>query len=319
MAIYHIVNGDVVGDKIKSLDGEVIVWREMFDLGPIYPEITVGRLVERAFYFDNLLQIPHEIYVENTLDQEEKLMNIPTDADVVLWFEHDRYDQTMLLYLLNKLSEEGIKQLSMVSLDSYPGIEPFLGMGQLTEEQLVKLYEIKKPLTTDQISQGVSGWKAYSSDDPGELERWMAGEPVLLPYVHRAFRTHYTYFPSTKNGLNQIEELALQHMNDEVNTFKELFRKVSNERSDDGLSNLHFSALMAQLAKGKTPLISVDGELPNFTVSSDDAILHLTGFGEAVIKGELDRVDCCDLDWWLGGVHLSDGSWRWDGTKIIHK
>ena len=29
------MNGDAVGDKIQEIEGQVIVWREMYDFGPL--------------------------------------------------------------------------------------------------------------------------------------------------------------------------------------------------------------------------------------------------------------------------------------------
>lgn len=286
--IYHIVNGDVVGNKISSLEGEVIVWREMYDMGPTFTTFARVNLKERANYFEELLKIPSELFLKNCNEQEERLENIPKHAEVVLWFEHDRYDQTMLLYLLNRLSNLGIENISMVSIDAYPGYEPFLGMGQLTEEQLVALYQTKKYLSKEQVLQGAGGWKTYSSGDPNAIEKWLANEDVKLPYVERAFRTHLTYFPSTKNGLNQVELLALGYICEGINTFSELFGKVSNARSDDGLSDFHFSAILGKLAKGSSPLVVVESELPNFAHPVGDAVLKLTEAGTAALDGNLN-------------------------------
>ncbi|WP_181444431.1 hypothetical protein [Bacillus sp. 03113] len=47
----------------------------------------------------------------------------------------------MLIFLLTVLSEKGFSRLHMVSIDRYEGIECFHGLGQLTSEQLILLYQ----------------------------------------------------------------------------------------------------------------------------------------------------------------------------------
>jgi hypothetical protein len=45
--------------------------------------------------------------------------------------------------------------------------------------------------------------------------------------------------------------------------------------------------------------------------------IELTSTGQAVLRGELDGVVACDIDRWLGGVHLQRGvnMWRWDPAR----
>ncbi|WP_445505493.1 hypothetical protein [Niallia sp. 03091] len=44
----HIVNGDVVGQKIKNLEGNVLVWREMYDIGPLSRDVPKEEWIKRA-------------------------------------------------------------------------------------------------------------------------------------------------------------------------------------------------------------------------------------------------------------------------------
>ena len=47
----------------------------------------------------------------------------------------------MLMYLLTELSSKGFEKLSMISINQYPGIDPFYGLGQLSSEQLIELVD----------------------------------------------------------------------------------------------------------------------------------------------------------------------------------
>jgi hypothetical protein len=46
--------------------------------------------------------------------------------------------------------------------------------------------------------------------------------------------------------------------------------------------------------------------------------VSLTDDGRRVLAGRADRIDLIGIDRWIGGVHLTDGRWRFDeGRKVI--
>ncbi|UZJ78410.1 DUF1835 domain-containing protein [Fictibacillus sp. KU28468] len=314
----HIVNGDITGNKLQDLDGEVIVWREMYDLGPAAADMDRKRIKSRAEFFEKKMGIPSEIFLKNCTLQENRLRALPKDAEITLWLEHDRYDQTMLLYLLKSLGSHEFNNLNMVTADSYPGIEPFFGLGQLSELQLIGLLEHRISIRREQIMEGAAGWNAYASPNPRDLEEWLKCAECSLPFVKRALWHHLEYYPSVKNGLNQVEELAFQYLYDGITSFHELFQKVSAKRTDDGLSDFHFSALLDQLQKGPVPLLKMtEGSLPHYNTEPEDAAIELTYEGIEVLMEREDRFDYTSADWWLGGVYNHRGKWRWNGEKLI--
>lgn len=300
----HVVNGDVVGEKLKELEN-VLVWREMYDFGPFSLNWTKEELFQnRAGFFEQKLRIPSSFFVENCWNQYNQLQESSRSEEVVLWFEHDRYDQMMMIYLMNELSTLGFQKISLVSIDEYPGIVPFHGLGQLTTTQLIQLLEQKQDVTNKQIEEAVSAWKAYQSDDPEELNNWIQNEEHALPFLKRAINTHLSYFPSTTTGLNEIEHLALSLISDGVVKFNQLFNKVSSHRLNDGLSDFYFAALLKELMMGENPLITSDSHLPNFEKPTSTAILGITKSGVDVLKGKKNRLKLIGIDWWVGGVHF---------------
>ena len=62
--------------------------------------------------------------------------------EVVLWFEHDLYDQLQLIQLLDWFShqEMGKIRLSIVQINSHAGVKDFQGLGQLSGSQLARLF-----------------------------------------------------------------------------------------------------------------------------------------------------------------------------------
>lgn len=300
----HIVNGDVVGNKIRGIDGDIIVWREMYDFGPLSLEWSKEeQLRRRAVFFEERLGVPSELFISNCEKQNKLLQTISPTEEIVLWFEHDRYDQTMLMYLITELSSMGFEKLSMISMDQYPGIHPFHGLGQLTSEQLLALVEDKKEITIEQIREAVSGWSAYNSKDAGDIEKWIRRQH-FLPFLLPMFKAHQDYFPSAKTGLNKVEYLAFHLINEGRTHFYDLFQIVVKERINDGLSNLHFAAILKELMNKKNPLLTSNCPLPSFSDASSNAKLELTAEGVNVLNGKQNRIDLIGIDWWVGGVHI---------------
>ncbi|WHY73066.1 DUF1835 domain-containing protein [Fictibacillus enclensis] len=312
----HIVNGDLVGNKLTDLEGDMIIWREMYDLGPVDPDMNDRLLKKRAAFFENMLGLPNELFLNTCRQQEQELRSIPIDADITLWFEHDRYDQTMLLYLLKSLKERGLTNLYTVTADAYPGIDPFFGLGQLTASQLTALHTDRIPITEKQMQEAELGWNAYASDDPRDLVHWLLQGECSLPYTKRALWRHLTYFPSEKNGLNEVEEHIFQLIHEGIGSFTELYQNVTAQQSDDGLSDLHFAAILDHL---KPLLRLTEGTLPSYDAEPEEAVLELTYEGIEVLMEREDRFDYAASEWWLGGAAVQHGEWRWDGEKIIDK
>lgn len=315
----HIVNGDVVGKKIGNLEGDILIWREMYDMGPLVHNCSEEEFInDRARFFEEKFGIPTTLFIDNCKNQYRMLHEIPRTTEITLWFEHDRYDQTMLMFLLHELSKRGFEKLSMVTTNQFPGIEPFYGLGQLTTEQLTDLFIYQKQtISKEQIKEGSSGWMAYTSENPHEIEKWIANSKGYLPFLKQSLQSHLEYFPSIKNGLNAVESLVLSYINNGACSFGELFQYISQKRVNDGLSDLHFSAILNQLTLGEFPLLQCDLPLPNYKEQDPHANIKLTSFGLNILKGKTDRFEYISIDWWLGGVHLKDDQWRRDQKSFI--
>ncbi|TDK60747.1 DUF1835 domain-containing protein [Bacillus salipaludis] len=301
----HIVNGDVVGNKIKQIEGDILVWREMYDFGPL--NLTWSKeeqIKKRAHFFEEKLEIPSEFFIQNCQNQDRILNGIAKSEEVILWFEHDRFDQTMLMYLLTELSTKGCENISLISIDQYPGITPFYGLGQLSSGQLLGLLDSRKKITTEQIHEATTGWTAYNSTENEDIEKWILSKNHTLPFLLRVLQDHKSYFPSIQTGLNEVEYLALSFLREDGCLFYDLCSHIMEERINDGLSNLHLAAILKELMKGPYPLLKGNIPLPNYSHPASNPMLELTSYGLDVLNGAQNRIELVGIDWWVGGVYL---------------
>ncbi|HWM68327.1 MAG TPA: hypothetical protein VNO35_17180 [Steroidobacteraceae bacterium] len=89
---------------------------------------------------------------------------------VVIWMEHDSWDQLILARLLaHYANAKRPRVLELIALDEFPGAERFIGLGQLPSEALRLLWPSRKPVTSPQLALGSDAWDALASDDPRNL------------------------------------------------------------------------------------------------------------------------------------------------------
>ncbi|NQX44904.1 sigma-70 family RNA polymerase sigma factor [Paenibacillus tritici] len=326
----HIVNGDSVGDKLKQgiVQGDVLVWREIYSAGPIF--IDLSREQERrlrAEVLEATLGIPAAEYMTGCAEQERILGGFHGYDEVVLWFEHDLFDQSMLAYLLHwfKGRKLGRTKLSLLCIGEFPGIEPFHGLGQLTKDQLSTLSGTWQNLGKKELQLGSLLWEAYASADPGKLaalleeRRDELGEGALS-FAYDAFKAHLSRLPSVENGLGIVEQTTLQAVADGVDTPLKVFRRVTDELHRLGMGDTEYWKVLRTLTAGGHPLLAIDGtaevtdyrEVPEFLSRP----VMLTPLGGQVLAGNADRVKVQGVDEWYGGLHMQghEASWRWDST-----
>src|SRR6266850_2416808 len=317
----HIHNGDSSANTAKqsSLPGEHYAWRESLITGPT-PAGVIGNEWRRvrAQHLSEAYGADLQECERGLLAQEKKLSSFEEHEEVVLWFEHDLFCQTNLLYLLNWFAQEdtGSTKLSLICIGEFPGKENFRGLGELNAEQMASLFPARQQVTSAQLKLAELAWQAYCSPDPAEIEK-VAQTADLLPFLEQALRAHLRRFPSTKNGLGSIENKGLELIHGGSKTFMDLFPRFGDAEPVYGLGDAQFWLALQRLSRGRQPLLKVEnGNSGGRELTPDivhNARFELTEPGKAVLLGDTDLVNLNGIDLWLGGVHLSPNKlWRWD-------
>jgi hypothetical protein len=253
--------------------------------------------------------------------------------EIVLWFEHDLYDQLLLIRTLCLVSNACANtpgpphppRVSLICIDRFPGVERFVGLGQLTAAQLATLVDSRRPVTPEQYALAAEAWDAFRSPDPGRLlalaDRLEPGvrdgrDAAALPFLGDAIRRFFAEFPSAINGLSRTETLALTGLSDGPRPAGELFEVAQALESRPFMGDWSFYATLRGLAAAAVPLVTLEA-------GSDDRDLRprlvaLTGAGREVLAGGRDHIALNGIDMWRGGVHLEGTGpslWRWDARR----
>ncbi|MDT3425365.1 hypothetical protein J2Z22_000881 [Paenibacillus forsythiae] len=319
----HITNGDSVADKLRQgvVQGEVMAWREIYSVGPVFRDMAKKPNRERrARYLEQNLGIPREEYLRIE-EQERILRDLKRYNEVVLWFEYDLFDQTMLCYLLHYFAAQtlGDTKLSLLCIGDYPGVERFRGLGQLTVKQLRALSGTWRPVSERELATGSAMWEAYTSPLPEEHTRFLQADTSALPFVNKAFEAHLSRIPSVYNGLGAVEQATLEITSGSEYAPHALFGEVGERLHMLGMGDLEYWGHLRNMSREPYPLLHIQGleAFPDFSHAAPsfaDCRITVSELGRKILAGEEDWASLKDMDQWYGGLHLGgeSGVWRWD-------
>jgi hypothetical protein len=236
------------------------------------------------------------------------LANLGDYDRLVMWFEHDIYDQAVLIRLLAWFAErpELHDKLQLIAVGSFPGIERFVGLGQLAPDQLAALWGSEEPVTQAQIALGVRAWAAFRAPDPSALHDLIQTGTPDLPLLAPALLRHLQELPWTLDGLALTERLTLRAVAEGAETpgqcFRELYERLEPQPF---LGDIMYWPIVARLARAPQPALT------DFKTFRDP--IEFTPFGQDLLAGEADWIAANGIDRWVGGVHLTpERAWRWD-------
>ncbi|HYL97928.1 MAG TPA: RNA polymerase subunit sigma-24, partial [Blastocatellia bacterium] len=253
--------------------------------------------------------------VENQYrESDEALASFGEHDEVVLWFEHDLYDQLVLIRHLDFFSKQELNRtrLSLICIGEFPGRDSFHGLGELTPEQLYSLFPSRHPITSGQLELGRRAWAAFTATDPGDLDNLASEDTRPLPFLASALRRFLEEYPSSFNGLGRTEQQILSLLYEGGKSPAELF--VSTYKLEEAIfmGDSTFWGRVKALGTGAWPLVTLDVvETPDRYPQGQ---VKITDLGLEVLEGRNDWVELNGIDRWFGGVHLqgSSAAWRWD-------
>jgi Domain of unknown function (DUF1835) len=297
--VLHVTNGDcaAAGLRQAGLPGTVVISADVLHEGPAP---AVGEADWHRIRADHLASrgARSADHIRSELVEWDANVDAGANEDeVVLWFEHDLFDQLLLIRLLDRISGWPWRpRVTMISTDRY--------LGPLAPAELAAMFPSRRDVSDDQLTLARAAWGAFRSSDPTDLEAVLRLDSSSLPFLAAALRRHLEEFPSTREGLSRTERDILSILMRGPRSPRELFpaQQVFEDRVFMGDSS--FAWILDGLAASTPALIAMKG------------VASITPLGREVIDGDADRVAACGIDRWLGGVYLSGRGplWRWDAT-----
>jgi hypothetical protein len=185
-------------------------------------------------------------------------------------------------------------------------------LGTQDIEELVKHYQSRCAVSPAMMSAASLAWRAYIAEEATELNRLLDADFVDFPFLRDGFLLHASRFPSTRNGLGEVEQRALAGIDAGATDFASLFARFDHAPPLFGIGDGEFLRHLRRLASCAVPMITIteaEGETP------PKALFALTPAGKNVLEGKVDFIELNNAGFWLGGAHLTRARmWRWDGN-----
>lgn len=310
----HVANGDCTTTLIRQagIEGDVAIWADVLYEGPVPGGLEERELREIRARFLSDGEPNAYARILGGLEQTAAIVDRRSpDEELILWFEHDLFDQLALIHLLDRLaaSPAGASGASLICINSFPGRLTFKGLGELTPEELATLLDGREPISSRHFDVARRAWKAFRSSDPRAIEEAIAQDQSPLSFLGAALRRYLEEFPSTVNGLSRSEMHLLEIIETRPIETWEVFPRMHEGEAAYYITD----SSLWELTLGLAPLVSIGGDIRTSS-ALPQATVAITASGRDALEGRLDRVRAFGIDRWLGGVHLEGRGpmWRWN-------
>ena len=256
----HFTNGDIVADALAAggVPGRVAVCADPLHDGPCLPDLTRAEWRDMRAHF---LADSHDAAIDRVLPTSRCVTRPSTKRrgrEVVLWFEHDLFDQLNLIWLLDALAEAGTpeQRVRLVVIGEHPEVDPFHGLGQLSPAQLFALFPGRDTLTSEALAEARAAWADVCAPDPRPLTKRAMSASRHWPWLPGAVRRLVEELPSVSAGLSRTERQGLEAIDQGARTLGEAFASCAAREERVFLGDWSFYAIMRRLHLAATPLIT---------------------------------------------------------------
>jgi len=294
------------GLQIAGFLGDFLEFADPFCQGPV-PNLPLDEFVSvRADFIASSYQITPKDALARCLREYGALTTLGDYEHVVLWFEHDSYDQLILAFLMDFIAASRPNtRLELISVGQVPGVERFIGLGQLSPELLIWCWENHRlPVSEAMLRAGQSAWQAVRSSSPDALQSVIEKGDTSLPHMIAALKRHHAERPDPQTGLGLTQKLILQIITDHGplpvgKVFGHLMRSYDPLPY---LGDLMFWTEIQTMMKSTTPLFTLSGDnnqdWPTRTIS-------LTPEGTETLSGKRNFLKTFTGTRWVGGIEIA--------------
>jgi hypothetical protein len=232
MSILHILNGDATLYSFEDtgLEGDTLVWREVFSEGPLEVNISSGSFWRaRQEWICKAVDETPEGYQQKTLEPLS-ILSEPYD-EINLWFEFDLHCQANLLGVMTYLKQKtdlSTPAVYLICPADFPGKENFRGMGELTGQELEYLYDnIREQLSEMDFIIAEEAWNVYVQQDAEKLSEYLTRNDFWgsLHLLKPALEAQLKRLQVNENGLNYVEQKLLDTYNYGIHTRHEIYER----------------------------------------------------------------------------------------------
>ena len=310
--ILNMTNGDCAVKIMKEANivGEFLPWQDILHEGPVLPTLTLeGQSIVRAGFIAERGWGEESVVKQSFIERNNKLKSFEQYDKVILWFEHDLYDQLQLLQILDwfYVQPPHKVELSIICTDNY--------LGLLSAVEMAELVKYEEAITEKHLALAHKAWAAFLSNTPANWYGLLQTDTSVLPFLEGAVIRMLEEYPSYKNGLSRTANQALNILLEGEIGAGELFSRYQETEERQFLGDLCFWYVLERLSNWGEPLLSCsNGERVVLPMNPKQKLV-ITPLGKEVLAGKRNWLDMVEIGQWIGGVCVITGSlWCWDAN-----
>ena len=304
--VLNIINSEACINIMKksNIEGEFLPWQDFLHEGSVPSGLTLEELsiIRAKFISEYKVGDFSEIY-KRLKDRNNRLKAYKRYKKIVLWFEHDLYDQLQLLQLLDWFATKELKdiQLFLIYSNNY--------LGESTPKQIKKMLHYAIDVNSNHLKLAKEAWSAFREPTPKSWSKLLKKSTSILPFLQPTIVRMLEEFPSTKTGLSRTEYQALLVISNGIDNAQDIFEESQNLEKRKFMGNIIFWKIL--------------NNFENYNIIERDINnrLTITSLGRELLNGKRFWFDIMPLDRYIGGCHLTlENLWCWDNaTKTIRE
>ena len=310
--VLNITNGDCAVEimQLAGLPGDFLPWQDVLHEGPVPGGLSLSALSEvRARYIAEQGWGSQEQIKADFIDRDSKLKRYQDYSKVILWFEHDLYDQLQILQILDWFAGQTLTpgQLIIICTAQY--------LGMHKPDEISSLFRFEQAITEQHLAVAKTAWKAFRSDTPQAWTDLLQLDTSPLPFLHDAIIRLLEEYPSPENGLSRTQYQALRIVaKDEIKPGR-LFAQYQETEQRRFMGDLSFWAILEQMINSNPPMLQLSDGSECVTPSNQEQTVTITSLGMEVLQGQSNRLKFHRFGHWLGGVHfIPENVWVWEAS-----
>ena len=300
----HITNGSNLTDYLTKIkfEGDYLTWHDMLCEGPTVKEINTPEFFKiRKTFLEDAYDV--EYNTESIKNEFDKLNDVSSYTDIVLWFEYDLFCHINLIAAISLIKQKGIMlPLYLVCSGRIEGEKDLKGLAQLNEKQLLTHYQERIKLNIDDIATAQKAWRIYCEHDHNLLKELIV-RPSSFKYLSNSLKAHLRRFPDTRSGLNTLEYNTLKLIKEHTITSRNhLLGYCLHYQGYYGFGNLQLERMINRLA---------------LFYGETESTLTLNRNGHLALEHQMNFYKKIDTNFQFGGINKADFQYDKKENKLI--
>jgi hypothetical protein len=238
----HVLPGDATVESFRStgIDAEIVVCRECLIEGDVQAKSLDEFWEVRANFLADAHPVEKLNYRADVAAEFEKLIDLPSTAEVNLWFEYELFCQTNMWFCLSLL-EKTAAEVYRVAPITLRKDEAWNGFGRMTQDDLKKCFSERLKFGDRDIELGVELWRAYQIQDHARLEALSKTGSACFPYLEEVCRAEIEKETRPKEVLFELRRQG-------ITDFGKMFVEFKNRAGVYGYGDLQVKRLLQEIS-----------------------------------------------------------------------